>query len=74
MFLGSPVATSLCEGEAVQKCVTIIQVHKKEFKREKIKLKTVRPFVMDSLCLSNCTLNRTGGVLNDEVSVFFFFS
>lgn len=48
-------------------------MQKKEFKTEKIKLNTVRPFVMDSLCLSNCTLNRTGGVLNEDVSVIILF-
>lgn len=65
------MATSLCEGEAVEKFITIIQVHKKEFKAEKIKLKTVRPFIMESLNLSNCTLNRTGGVLNEEVCFLY---
>lgn len=73
MFLGSPVATSLCEGEAVPKYVTLVKVQKKEFNTERVKLNTVRPFVMDSLCLSNCTLNRTGGVLNEEVSVIISF-
>ncbi|KAG8299014.1 Double-strand break repair protein mre11a [Homalodisca vitripennis] len=67
---GSPVATSLCEGEAVEKFVTILNIHKKEFNVEKIKLKTVRPFVMDSLNLSNCTLNRTDGLLSDEVQLY----
>lgn len=49
---GSSVATSLCEGEAVEKYVGILSVTGEEFSLEKVKLKSVRPFVMDTVVLS----------------------
>lgn len=50
---GSPVATSLCEGESVPKYVGILHVHKTSFKLQKLKLKTVRPFVFHSINLND---------------------
>ncbi|KAK0388147.1 hypothetical protein NLU13_4392 [Sarocladium strictum] len=49
---GSSVATSLVPGEAVQKHVAIVEVTGKDFKVQKIPLKTVRPFVTRELVLS----------------------
>ncbi|KAH6999642.1 Mre11 DNA-binding presumed domain-containing protein [Ilyonectria destructans] len=49
---GSSVATSLIPGEAVQKHVAIMSVTGKDFKVDKIPLKTVRPFVTRELVLS----------------------
>ncbi|PWN48445.1 DNA repair exonuclease [Violaceomyces palustris] len=49
---GSSIATSLCPGEAVEKCVAIVHVEKTDFMIEPIPLKTVRPFVMDDMVLS----------------------
>lgn len=49
---GSSVATSLVPGEAVQKHVAIVSVTGKEFKMEKIPLKTVRPFVTREIVLN----------------------
>ncbi|ODA80566.1 hypothetical protein RJ55_03525 [Drechmeria coniospora] len=49
---GSSVATSLVPGEAVQKHVAIVSVTGKEFRVEKVALKTVRPFVTRELVLS----------------------
>lgn len=49
---GSSVATSLVPGEAVSKQVSIISVTGREFKSEPIRLKTVRPFVMREIVLS----------------------
>ncbi|KAG9252384.1 Mre11 DNA-binding presumed domain-containing protein [Emericellopsis atlantica] len=49
---GSSVATSLVPGEAVQKHVAILSVTGKDFKTEKIPLKSVRPFVTRELVLS----------------------
>ncbi|OQD76690.1 hypothetical protein PENDEC_c004G00348 [Penicillium decumbens] len=49
---GSSVATSLVPGEAVAKHVSIISVTGREFKSEPIRLKTVRPFVMREIVLS----------------------
>ncbi|KAG8527726.1 Double-strand break repair protein mus-23 [Bacidia gigantensis] len=49
---GSSVATSLMPGEAVPKKVAILTVTGKEFKSEPIRLKSVRPFVMKEIVLS----------------------
>jgi double-strand break repair protein MRE11 len=49
---GSSVATSLVPGEAVAKQVSIVSVTGREFKSEPIRLKTVRPFVMREIVLS----------------------
>ncbi|KAJ1018026.1 hypothetical protein NDA16_004895 [Ustilago loliicola] len=49
---GSSVATSLSQGETVEKCVAIIHVEKTDFLIEPIPLETVRPFVMDDMILS----------------------
>ncbi|XP_046627538.1 double-strand break repair protein MRE11 isoform X1 [Neodiprion virginianus] len=46
---GSPVATSLCQGEAVPKHIGILKVYKTGFQLQKHKLKTVRPFVFDTI-------------------------
>ena len=49
---GSSVATSLVPGEAVPKHVAILSVTGRDFKVEPIRLKTVRPFVMREIVLS----------------------
>lgn len=49
---GSSVATSLVPGEAVPKQVSILSVTGREFKNEPIRLKSVRPFVMREIVLS----------------------
>lgn len=49
---GSSVATSLCEGEALPKHCGLLLVQGTQFKLEPIKLQTVRPFVFDSMDLS----------------------
>ena len=49
---GSSVATSLAPGEAVSKHVAIVSVTGREFTTENIRLKTVRPFVMKEIVLS----------------------
>ncbi|KAL4891509.1 Mre11 DNA-binding presumed domain-containing protein [Aspergillus ambiguus] len=49
---GSSVATSLVPGEAVAKHVAILSVTGREFKCEPIRLKSVRPFVMKEIILS----------------------
>jgi double-strand break repair protein MRE11 len=50
---GSSVATSLMDGEAVPKHVGILTVTGKNFEMEKIRLKTVRPFVMRTVALAD---------------------
>lgn len=49
---GSSVATSLVPGEAVQKHVAIVSVNDKDFKVDKIPLKSVRPFVTRDISLA----------------------
>lgn len=51
---GSSVATSLCEGEAKPKYAFILCITGTTYELEKIRLKTVRPFVMKEVTLSNC--------------------
>lgn len=54
---GSPVATSLCEGEAKEKHCAILKIRKKNFKLDRIPLRTVRPFIYDTITLSKCNIN-----------------
>lgn len=49
---GSSIATSLMPGEAVSKHVAILNITGRDFKLEPIRLKTVRPFVMKEMVLS----------------------
>ncbi|RHZ48326.1 MRX complex nuclease subunit [Aspergillus thermomutatus] len=49
---GSSVATSLVPGEAVAKHVAILSITGREFKCEPIRLKTVRPFAIREIVLS----------------------
>ena len=49
---GSSVATSLMPGEAVPKHVAILSITGRDFQVESIRLKTVRPFVMKEIVLS----------------------
>jgi len=67
---GSSVATSLCEGEAVKKHVAILRIYKKQFQIEPIALKTVRPFVFDSLVLADCTIDFTTEKPSEEVQKY----
>jgi double-strand break repair protein MRE11 len=48
---GSSVATSLCEGEAKAKHVAILTINGQDFEFEKVRLKTIRPFIIDSIIL-----------------------
>lgn len=50
---GSSVATSLCAGESVTKHVGILSITGRDFSLEKIRLKTVRPFVMKEIVLAD---------------------
>lgn len=49
---GSSIATSLVPGEAIAKHVAIINVTGKQFTTEKIRLKSVRPFITRDLVLA----------------------
>lgn len=48
---GSTVATSLADGESGVKKCALLQVYQKNFKLHPIPLKTVRPFVFDTLSM-----------------------
>ncbi|XP_055840400.1 double-strand break repair protein MRE11-like [Episyrphus balteatus] len=50
---GSSVATSLAEGESLQKNVAILQILNKQFQIKPLPLKTVRPFIFESITLSD---------------------
>lgn len=50
---GSSVATSLSEGESIEKHIAILYVCEKQFKCDPIKLETVRPFVFKSIDLKD---------------------
>ena len=55
---GSSVATSLMPGEAVPKHVAILTITGRDFKSENIRLKTVRPFVMKEIVLSQVNATK----------------
>lgn len=50
---GSSVATSLCEGESSTKHVGVLEVRGMEFKMHKVRLQTVRPFLVDEVFLED---------------------
>lgn len=50
---GSSVATSLSEGEAIDKHIGLLLIHGDKFRIEPIKLKSVRPFVFDTVLLAD---------------------
>ncbi|AOA63668.1 Subunit of the MRX complex with Rad50p and Xrs2p [Komagataella phaffii CBS 7435] len=54
---GSSVATSLSNGETLEKNVFILNIKGKDYSLEKIPLKTVRPFVMKDISLTQLGLN-----------------
>ncbi|KAG0196681.1 Double-strand break repair protein mre11a [Mortierella sp. GBA30] len=56
---GSSVATSLSEGESKEKHVAILKICKGKFNVQKIRLKSVRPFIMGDLTLAEHNLDPT---------------
>ncbi|KAI1418013.1 DNA repair exonuclease [Hypoxylon sp. FL1857] len=50
---GSSVATSLVPGEAVPKHVAVVSITGRDFKVEKHRLKSVRPFITSEIILAN---------------------
>ncbi|RZF32889.1 hypothetical protein LSTR_LSTR004280 [Laodelphax striatellus] len=67
---GSPIATSLCEGESIPKHVGILKVYKKKFELEAIKLRTVRPFVMETIVLSKTNIPYVSNKASEAVQQF----
>ncbi|KAG0001025.1 Double-strand break repair protein mre11a [Entomortierella chlamydospora] len=66
---GSSVATSLSEGESKEKHVAILKICKGKFNIQKIRLQSVRPFVMGDVTLSEHGLDP-----NNEKKVSSFIS
>lgn len=69
---GSSVATSLCEAEAVEKNIFILNINKSKYSNETIKLKTVRPFIMDEVSLLKERF-ISGPASKDDISKFLTF-
>ncbi|KAG6887479.1 meiotic recombination [Termitomyces sp. T32_za158] len=68
---GSSVATSLADGEAIQKHVALLQIQGKEFQLTPIALRTVRPFVIESVVLSEVA-EEEGIDLSDQIDISKF--
>ncbi|CAG8961114.1 hypothetical protein HYFRA_00002657 [Hymenoscyphus fraxineus] len=65
---GSSIATSLVPGEAVTKHCAIVTVTGKEFKVEKHRIKSVRPFIFREIVLANDTRFKGIAKLKDNRS------
>lgn len=63
---GSSIATSLAEGEAVPKHVGILSITGREYKMEPIRLKTVRPFAIREIKLSDVKELKTAARKNSN--------
>ncbi|KAJ7704437.1 DNA repair exonuclease [Mycena rosella] len=68
---GSSVATSLADGEALEKHVALLQIQNKEFEMTPIPLRTVRPFVIESVVLSEIA-EEEGLNLGDQMEITKF--
>ncbi|KAH9847009.1 DNA repair exonuclease [Lenzites betulinus] len=68
---GSSVATSLADGEALEKHVALLKIQGKEFDLTPIALRSVRPFVIDDVVLSDAA-EEEGFDLNDKIEVAKF--
>ncbi|KAJ2915727.1 hypothetical protein MD484_g4664, partial [Candolleomyces efflorescens] len=65
---GSSVATSLADGEAIEKHVALLEIKGKDFKLTPLPLKTVRPFVIDEVNLGDVA-EEEGLNLNDQMEI-----
>ncbi|KAI0640408.1 DNA repair exonuclease [Trametes meyenii] len=65
---GSSVATSLADGEALEKHVALLKIQGKEFELTPIPLRSVRPFVIDDIVLSEAG-EEEGFDINDKIEV-----
>ncbi|KAJ3901154.1 Metallo-dependent phosphatase-like protein [Lentinula edodes] len=68
---GSSVATSLADGEAIPKHVALLTIHDKEFQIEPLLLRTVRPFVIEEVVLSEVA-DEEGFDLSDQIEISKF--
>ncbi|KAG6809018.1 meiotic recombination [Tricholoma furcatifolium] len=65
---GSSVATSLADGESIEKHVALLQVQGKEFQMTPIPLRTVRPFVIENVDLGEVA-EEEGLDLSDQIEI-----
>ncbi|KAF9523790.1 Metallo-dependent phosphatase-like protein [Crepidotus variabilis] len=68
---GSSVATSLADGEAIEKHVAVVEIQGKDFKLTPIPLRTVRPFVIEEVVLEDIA-DESGLDLNDQMAITKF--
>ncbi|KAG6840299.1 meiotic recombination [Blastosporella zonata] len=68
---GSSVATSLADGEALEKHVALLQIQGKEFQMTPLPLRTVRPFVLEEVALSEVA-EEEGIDLSDQIEISKF--
>lgn len=68
---GSSIATSLADGESIEKHVALLHIQGKEFEMKPIPLRTVRPFVLEDVVLSEAA-EEEGFELNDQIAVSKF--
>ncbi|XP_055606685.1 double-strand break repair protein MRE11 [Uranotaenia lowii] len=69
---GSTVATSLAEGESIDKCCGILSIHRNQFRLDPIRLQTVRPFIFESVNLADYSdeLQLDEGDVQEKVQAF----
>ncbi|KAF9022233.1 DNA repair exonuclease [Hymenopellis radicata] len=65
---GSSVATSLADGEAIEKHVALVKVQGKDFQLTPLPLRTVRPFVIEEVAVSDLA-SEYNFELNDQISI-----
>ncbi|TFK32099.1 DNA repair and meiosis protein Mre11 [Crucibulum laeve] len=65
---GSSVATSLADGESIEKHVALLEVQGKEFQMTPLPLRTVRPFVIEEVVL-NEVADEEGLDINDQMEI-----
>ncbi|KAH9941530.1 DNA repair exonuclease [Amylocystis lapponica] len=68
---GSSVATSLADGESLEKHVALLKIQGKEFELTPIALRTVRPFVLDEVVLSEAA-EEEGFDIHDRIEITTF--
>ncbi|KAK7460995.1 meiotic recombination [Stygiomarasmius scandens] len=65
---GSSVATSLADGEAIQKHVALLSIQGKDFHLKPLPLRTVRPFVIESVDLGEVA-EEEGFDLSNQIEI-----
>ncbi|RDB17053.1 Double-strand break repair protein MRE11 [Hypsizygus marmoreus] len=68
---GSSVATSLADGEAIEKHVALLQIQGKEFQMTPLPLRTVRPFVIEEVILNEAA-EEEGFDVSDQMEITKF--